>query len=228
MLNVFLLCQMSSLLAVAIAQDDKKPTTCWGVSDICKRGKLCWNNTHGDGGIRCHCDDGFNYNKESGSCEADTFQTYCGILEQICENGRVCKNTQREDMMTCKCNVGFRYSTDNRRCEAVKIPSPHDCRNLENQCTYGRPCFNTSRIDWPVNCKCDDGFVFNSTTRKCEAKSGAAETECVPIENVCENGRICIDITRDSIVTCECDAGFKYNRETGTCEGMHYYIESNF
>ena len=48
---------------------------------------------------------------------ADTFQTYCGILEQICENGRVCKNTQREDMMTCKCNVGFRYSTDNRRCE---------------------------------------------------------------------------------------------------------------
>ena len=66
--------------------------------------------------------------------------------------------------------------------------------------------------------------MFLSST----AKSGAAETECVPIENVCENGRICIDITRDSIVTCECDAGFKYNRETGTCEGMHYYIESNF
>lgn len=96
---------------------------------------------------------------------------------------------------------------------------PIICRPLENLCENGRICLDNSNEEGELKCECNDGFIYNSDSRKCEDIN-----ECKENRDVCTNGD-CQNI--DGGFSCHCNNGFTFVKLNATCRDIDECHESD-
>uniref|UniRef100_A0A3B4W9Z1 Fibulin-1 n=1 Tax=Seriola lalandi dorsalis TaxID=1841481 RepID=A0A3B4W9Z1_SERLL len=127
-----------------------------------------------------------------------------------CNRGQVCINTvgsyvcQRNSV---NCGRGYHLNEEGTRCVDID-----ECKGTEKVCA-GHGCIN---LVGSYRCECETGYIFNSITRTCEAKS-----KHYP-------GRLCAHKCENSLGSykCSCTTGFRLAADGRNCDDLNE-CESN-